>query len=148
LTAPPFQAGDFVWCAFPERENPARPGALHLAYVLAVSGVTGTDQFAALFHYTTSQRWSGSALPPGVRASDREEAAPLGQPRPFVMDLRRLAHVPVTRAWFPQLDQPGSGIQGRARKALQRQRMQTTTELLTRHGELVERLGTLWPRPG
>jgi hypothetical protein len=36
LTSSPFREGDFVWCAFPERENPVRPGPLHLAYTLAV----------------------------------------------------------------------------------------------------------------
>ena len=36
MTSSPFREGDFVWCAFPERENPVRPGPLHLAYTLAV----------------------------------------------------------------------------------------------------------------
>jgi hypothetical protein len=62
------------------------------------------------------------------------------------LDLRRLAYVPVTPDWFPQLGQPGSVIQGHAPNALQRQLMQIAAELLTRRGELVERLGPLWPR--
>jgi len=33
-----FQEGNFVWCAFPERENPTQPGPLHLGYTPAVSG--------------------------------------------------------------------------------------------------------------
>ncbi len=145
MIAPPFQAGDFVWSAFPERENPARPGPLHLAYTLAVSGVAGGSLLSALCAYTTSQPWPGGAIPLGVRAFDRQEAAGLGQARPFVMDLRRLAFVPIAPAWFPQLDTPGAGIQGHATKALQRSLMQTTTELLIRRSELVERLGPLWP---
>ncbi len=115
-----------------ERENPARPGPLHLAYTLAVSGVTGSSQLSALCAYTTSQPWPGGAMPLGVRAFDRQEATSLGQARPFVMDLRRLAFVPIAPAWFPQLDLPGGGIQGHAPKALQRPLMQTATELLTR----------------
>ncbi len=146
MTAPPVHAGDFVWCAFPERENPARPGPVHLAYILAVSVATGTNQVSVLAAYTTSQIWPSSSLPLGVRVFDPHEAAALGQARPFVMDLRRLAYLPLKSAWFPQIDQPGSGIKGRAPKALQRQLIQITAELLDRHKELVERLGPLWPR--
>jgi hypothetical protein len=51
------------------------------------------------------------------------------------MDLRRLAYLPLKSAWFPQIDQPGSGIKGRAPKALQRQLIQLTAELLDRHKE-------------
>jgi hypothetical protein len=119
---------------------------MHLTYTLGVSGVTGTSQFSAISAYTTSQPWSSEAMPLGVRAFDRQEAAALGQSRPFVLDMRRLAFVPITPAWFPQVDQPGHGIQGHAPQALRRQLEQTAAELATRHGENVERLGTLWPR--
>ena len=36
---PAVQQGDFVWCAFPERETLLRPGPLHVAYTLAVAAV-------------------------------------------------------------------------------------------------------------
>jgi hypothetical protein len=148
LTSPPFQEGDFVWCAFPERENPARPGPLHLAYTLAVSDVaaSGAAQvLTALAAYTTSQPWHDLPLPLGVFVFNRQEAAAFGQSRSFVMDLRRLAAVPVTPAWFPHLDQPGRGIQGHMPKGQQRRYLQVAEDLLTRRSELVERLGPLWP---
>ena len=144
MTLPPFQEGDFVWCAFPERENPACPGPLHLGYALAVSGAAGA--LATLMGYTTSQPWPPDVTPPlGVFPFDRQAAASFGQARAFVMDLRRIAFVPVTSAWFPRLDQPGHGIHGHAPKGQQRRFRQTATDLLTRHGEIVERLGPLWP---
>ena len=96
--------------------------------------------------YTTTQPWpSGVSLPRGVFTFDRTAAASYGQSRAFVMDLRRIAFVPVTAIWFPNLGQAGHGIQGHAAKALQRNFRNTANELLTRHGESVERLGPLWP---
>ncbi len=147
---PPFQEGDFVWCAFPEQENPARPGPLHLAYVLAVSAVGATRDppaFTVLAAYTTSQPWSGATLPLGVFAFATADAAALGQSRAFVMDLRRLAAVPLTREWFPRLDQPGKGVQGHMPKRQQPRYVQVATDVLTRHAALVTRLGPLWPGP-
>jgi hypothetical protein len=118
---------------------------MHLAYILGVSGVAGTNQFSAISAYTTSQPWPGAAMPLGVRAFDRQAAATLGQSRPFILDMRRLAFVPITPVWFPQVDQPGHGIQGHAPQALRRQLERVAAELATRRGDIVERLGTLWP---
>lgn len=146
----PFQDGDFIWCAFPERENPARPGPLHIGYSLAVSGVAGptVPLPAALVAYTTSRPWPpGTPLPLGVLAFNKAEADRYGQSRAFVMDLRRMAFLPVTPAWFPRLDQPGHGVQGHAPKADQRRFRQIATDLAVRHADVVERLGPLWPRP-
>jgi hypothetical protein len=99
--------------------------------------------------YTTSRLWSPDvALPFGVLAFNREVATPYGQSRAFVMDLRRIAFVPITPAWFPRIEQPGHGIQGHVPKAEQRRFRQLANELATRHAELVERLGPLWPRGG
>ncbi len=105
-----------------------------------------TSHFAALAAYTTSKPWSGPTLPLGVRAFDQKAAEALGQQRPFLMDFRRLAFIPVTAAWFPRLDQPGNSIQGRAPKKLQDQLLQEAMNLLRRHSELIQRAGTAWPR--
>jgi hypothetical protein len=99
--------------------------------------------------YTTSQPWpTDSASPLGLFRFDRREAAALGQARAFVLDTRRLAYLPITSQWFPRFGQPGMGVQGRAPKRLQQTICQAAEELLTRHAELVERLGPLWPRGG
>lgn len=146
----PFQEGDFVWCAFPERENPAQPGPLHIGYTVIVSGAAlpTSPPPSAFIAYTTSQPWPpGTPLPIGVLAFNQAEASRYGQSRAFVMDLRRVAFLPVTPAWFPHLDKSGHGVQGRAPKADQRRFRRMAEDLVARHAELVERLGPLWPRP-
>jgi len=62
------------------------------------------DGYGVMIAYTTSQPWTGS-LPQGALVFDREEAASLGQARAFVLDLRRLAYLPLTATWFPQAGQ-------------------------------------------
>ena len=99
---PLLQQGDFVWCAFREREAPLRPGPIHVAYTLAVA-VVG-EGYGVMTAYITGQPWAG-ALPQGVTAFDGREAAVLGQARAFVLDLRRTAYLPPRR--------PGSRMQGR-----------------------------------
>jgi len=141
VTAPALQQGDFVWCAFPEREAPLRPGPLHVAYTLAVAAVVGGHGVMAA--YTTSQPWAG-ALPQGVIAFDSAEAATLGQARAFVLDLRRLAYLPLTTAWFPRVAEEGAGVLGRAPKALRDRVNAMTTELAKRRPETLSRSGPLW----
>jgi hypothetical protein len=148
VTTPPFREGDFVWCAFPERETPARPGPLHLAYCLAITGAShnvAERGFTAIMAYTTSRPWPSPASPLGVFAFDKRQAAELGQTREFVMDLRRIAALPVTPTWFPRLHEGGRGIQGRMPKKRQLAYARIAGDLLTRRGELVERLGPDWP---
>lgn len=138
-----------MWCSFPQRENPAVPGPGHVAYTLAVSGVTtasGSQEFSTLVAYTTSRPWTSPTCPLGVFLFDAQAAASLGQARAFVMDLRRLAAVPVTVDWFPRLDhRPGGGVLGHMAKSQQRQYLQVAETLLTRRSEIAERLGPLWP---
>jgi hypothetical protein len=99
----------------------------------------------AVAAYTTSQPWEYESKPAGVVIFDRTEAVNLGQDRAFVLDLRRLAYLPVTPAWFPYLGQPSDGIVGRADKSRRRQLNQIAADLLVRRSEIVERLGPLWP---
>jgi hypothetical protein len=127
------------------RENPARPGPLHLAYTLAVSGVTGSSQLSALCAYTTSQPWPGGAMPLGVRAFDRQEAATLGQARPFVMDLRRLAFVPIAPAWFPPTRLARRRHSGPRAEGATTPAHADRNRASDRRSELVEKLGPLWP---
>ena len=125
------------------RRGPARC-ILRTAYTLAVSGVAtpgGGQEFTALAAYTTSRSWPGSTLPLGVVAFNQQAAANLGQARAFIMDLRRLAALPLTSEWFPWLDQPGRGVQGHMPKRQQLRYAQDQR----RHPEIVERLGPRWP---
>jgi hypothetical protein len=118
-----------------------------VAYALVVSDPTAIAPASVLAAYTTSQPWPpDSPSPLGLFRFDHREATALGQARAFVLDTRRLAYPPITSRWFPHFADPGMGIQGRAPKRLQRTIWQAAEELLTRHTELVERLGPLWPR--
>lgn len=143
LSEPPYRAGDFVWCAFPERENPARPGPRHIGYVALATSTERGD--AALLAYTTSQPWIGRRRPPGIREFDRETAAGMGHGRAFVLDLRRMAALPVTAVWFPDLHTEDRGIVGRAPERLRVELETAATDLFRRRPEVIERLGPLWP---
>nr|WP_294545952.1 hypothetical protein [uncultured Rhodopila sp.] len=141
MTDIPYRSGDFVWCAFPQRENPARPGPMHLTYVLATTG-----RASVLAAYKTSRLSTETAAPARGRFKfSRDQALELGQQRAFELNLQRLAFVPMTAVWFPGLNQPDKGIQSHAPKRLQQQIWQAAEVILTRHDELVERLGPLWP---
>ena len=102
---------------------------------------------AALVAYTTSQPWTIGTRPPGVFGFDHQEASSFGQSRAFVLDLRRLALMPVTQLWFPLMDQPGGGFLGRASEHWQQRFSQLVEGFITRRPEIIERLGPLWP-PG
>jgi hypothetical protein len=136
----PLHHGDFVWCAFPEREAPLRPGPLHVAYTVGIGGTPTRPM--AIVAYTTSQAWTG-ARPPGVVTFSAEEAAQLGQARGFVLDLRRMAYVPLTTTWFPRLEEPGNGVLGRASRALRGRLDAIALELATRRPEVLTKLGPL-----
>ena len=117
------------------------PGPLHVAYTLAVAAVAGG--YGVVTAYTTSQPWAEALLPHGVIAFDSAEAASLGQARAFVLDLRRLAYLPLTAAWFPRVGEEGAGVLGRAPKALRDRVNAMTTELVKRRPEILSRSGPL-----
>lgn len=139
----PYRPGDFVWSNYPQRENPARPGPRHVGYV-ALS-TSGDADDAVWLAFTTSQPWVGPR-PPGVYSIDRDTAAGMGQPKPFTLDLRRVADIPVTAEWFPELGTPGHGIVGRAPERLRLAYEAALTELARRHPENIEHLGPPQPR--
>jgi len=118
-----------------------RPGPSHVAYTLAVAAVA--DGYGVMCAYTTSQPWSGG-LPHGVIAFDEAEANILGQGRAFVLDLRRLAYLPLTAAWFPRVAEVGGGVLGCAPKVLRDGVTALVTELVKRRPETLSRGGPLW----
>jgi hypothetical protein len=127
--------------------EPRPSGPLHLAYALIVYDRTATSPGSVVAAYTTSRPWpDGIAQPRGLFQFNSQEAAALGQARAFVLDARRLAYVPINTQWFPHLDRPDRGVHGRAPKHLRQKISYAAEELITRHTELIERLGPLWPR--
>ena len=121
-----------------------RPGPLHVAYTVAIGVIAGREM--AIVAYTTSRAWAGPK-PPGVVTFGMDEAVQLAQARGFVLDLRRMAYVPITMAWFPRLDEPRRGILGRASKGLRGTLDGIALKLATQRPELLTRLGPLWEGP-
>ena len=128
--------GAFLRVLFPTHEKPRKPGLLHIGYVLG-----GTSD-EALLAYTTSQPWPASTpLPIGARFFDAEEAARLNQSRAFILRLDVLAKLPLTSAWFPDIDQPGQGIIAVAPARLQEELTALATNLVRRRRELIQTRG-------
>jgi hypothetical protein len=69
----------------------------------------------------------------------------MGHGRAFVLELRRMAALPVTVAWFPDLHAADRGFVGRAPERLRVELEAAATDFFRRRPEVIERLGPLWP---
>jgi hypothetical protein len=128
--------GAFVRVLFPTREKPHQPGLPHIGYILGVAAGY------AMVAYTTSQPWpADTPLPAGARLFDTREAARLNQSRAFLLRLDILAKLPLTRAWFPAIEQAGEGIVAIAPARLQAELTRLATNLARRRRELLEMRG-------
>lgn len=132
--------GSFVWTQFPfgPPHRPDLPGPVrHIAYVLAQN--TRQRPAQLLLAYTSSGPWRGAtqSLPLGVIEFSAAEAKALRQ-RPFHIDLRCLAQVPLTSAWFPDLAQPDHGVVAVAGTRLQARIERVFEELVARSRDLIE----------
>lgn len=131
----PIAEGAFVKTLFPTDEHPRRPGLPHIAYCLAVV------RPLSLVAYTTSRRWpAGMPVPLGVRIFDAAEAARLNQ-RPFVLRLDRLAKLPLTRDWFPEIQSPVQGVVAMAPRRLRDELLSLMEALARLRRERVKTLG-------
>jgi hypothetical protein len=124
----PYLVGQFVWCRFPNHEQPDRPGKSRIGYVVAI---TPSTQGAAALLYTTTVSWENPNLPMGVIPVDDPQAAALGQ-KPFTIDARTAAILPVTAEWFPHLERENHGIRGEAPVQLARRIAAAVKELRDR----------------
>jgi hypothetical protein len=125
--------GTFVRVLFPTREHPHVPGLLQIGYVLTVANKE------AIVAYTTSQPWpAGTPLPSGVRLFDAREAVRLNQSRAFILRLDVLARLPLTRAWFPDMDQRDRGIIAVASAPLRDELTRLATNLVRRRRDLLD----------
>jgi hypothetical protein len=122
---------------FPTHEEPRRPGLLHVGYILILSATGG-----ALVAYTTSRPWPDrTPVPLGARFFDTEEAARLNQPRAFMTRLDVLAKLPLSAAWFPDIEQGGQGVIAVAPARLREELTDLAAHLLRRHRALIEMRG-------
>ncbi len=117
---------------FPTAEQPRRPGLPHIGYVI------GNTRKVAVVAYTTSQPWPVDVpMPLGARLFDKAEAAALNRNRAFLLRMDLLAKLPMTKTWFPDIDQAGRGIIAVAPAGLQRELTALGAELLRRRRERV-----------
>jgi len=143
----PYRPGQFVWCLYPFREFPDRPGPQrHIGYVLDVVQRGGKLLVAAALYSTTSPWPAHGHLPRGVIAIREQQARALGQ-RPFFIDARRIAYMPIDAAFFPDLPQSGKGVVGEAMPGLAHKIEAAVVDLLKRP-EMLELLGPERPSRG
>jgi hypothetical protein len=128
---PAYRPGQFVWCRFPTAEHPKAPGPKsRIGYVLAVRRIGRADVAALL--YTTTARWPVEAARPlGVMPIDERQAQAIGQ-KPFAIDVRTAAALPITIEFFPHLERADRGIQGLASAGLSRKIESVLDELRRR----------------
>jgi len=128
--------GAFVRVLFPTHEKPRHPGLLHIGYVL------GSTTAEAMVAYTTSQPWPvATPMPAGARFFDAEEAKSLNQSKPFILRLDVLAKLPITEAWFPDIEQAGQGVIAVAPARLQEHLTDLAMSLVRRRRALIEMRG-------
>ncbi len=138
---PPFKPRQFVWCQFPYIEEPLRPGPKErICYVADIRQIHGNAHLIVMSIYTTTVVWDSSTrLPPGVIPVEPSAAAAMNQ-KGFVMDVRKVAFIPVTAAFFPRLSEPGRGVVHTASQRFHAL-VQNTLMQLAKRPELVVRLG-------
>ncbi|MGZ9190194.1 MAG: hypothetical protein ACXW39_09080, partial [Nitrospira sp.] len=92
-------------------EKPLRPGPKeHVGYIADIRQINGSAHLTVMSIYTTTTQWEpGTRLPLGVIPVEPAMAEKMNQ-KGFVMDVRKLAFIPVNPAFFPRLDEPKKGI--------------------------------------
>ncbi len=140
MAASAIPAGCFVWTMFPfgPPDPPDQPGPTrHIAYVLATDSAPRVP--VLLLAYTSSGPWRGASaqVPQGVMQFDAAAAGALGQ-RPFHLDLRCLAQVPLTSRWFPDMKQPSLGVVGTAGARLRARIDVAFGDLVARNRDVIE----------
>lgn len=126
---PPYRPGHFVWCRFPQHERPEIPGPkLRIGYLATVRQIDEVLAVAVL--YTTTGPFA-EPMPLGVVPIAGRVAETLRQ-RPFWIDARCIAYLPVTVDFFPRLGRADHGIQGLAPIGLQRKIVAAATQIFRR----------------
>lgn len=137
----PYKPRQFVWCQFPFMEEPIRPGPKeHVGYVADIRQLGGNAHLTVMSIYTTTTPWEpGVKLPLGLIPVEPAMAQKMNQAG-FVMDVRRVAFIPVNRAFFPRLGEPEKGIIYTAAERFHHL-VQNTLVKLAKRPELVVKLG-------
>lgn len=111
----PYKRGQFIWTMFPQDESPKMPGPKRR---VALNLGLGRSQDGTLMHrvvYTTTNPISQERNKTRI---ENPLAASLGQ-IPFTIDSSRVARIPATANFFPDIHLPDRGVLGHAPRHLQ-----------------------------
>jgi hypothetical protein len=104
--------GDFVLCNFPFREA-AGPGPSPHIVLCAATGRANDTTFAIVFYTSTQTDYHGAKRPRQYIFVDSTSAARFGQNKAFHIDASRIARLPLTAQYFPELDRNTTPVKGR-----------------------------------
>jgi len=94
--------GDYVLCNFPFRESRGPGPSPHVA-LCAATGGEGHANFAIVFYTTSQTDYQGARRPRQYLFVNRARAADLGQTTAFQVDASRIARLPLTSEYFPEM---------------------------------------------
>jgi hypothetical protein len=112
----------------------------HIAYCLGFRSEAAPLQLMLAYTSSVQRRWGTERVPLGVIEFDAAAAALLNQ-RPFHIDPRCLARVPMSAPWFPRLDRVDRGVVAWADVALQSRITRVLSELARRSPGHIEMRG-------
>ena len=109
---PLLDRGDFVWTHFPSSEHPTEPsGQRHIALCLrSASHANGSHVLLAV--YTTTKKPADRPKARGEIDVPDERAHEYGQTSGFRINVKRIAALPLTVDYFPDLEKPDHGKRG------------------------------------
>ena len=94
--------GDYVLCNFPFRESSGPGPTAHIA-LCAATGRQGDTDFAIVFYTTSQTEYHGERRPPQYLFVSEARAKELGQRSAFQVDASRVARLPLTPDYFPEI---------------------------------------------
>jgi hypothetical protein len=94
--------GDYVLCNFPFRESRG-PGPSPHVVLCAATGREGNASFAIVFYTTSQTDYRGAQRPRQYLLVSKARAMEMGQKVAFHVDASRIARLPLTTDYFPEL---------------------------------------------
>jgi hypothetical protein len=94
--------GDYVRCNFPFRESRG-PGPSPHVVLCAATGRTASASFAIVFYTTSRTEYQGARRPRQYLFVNEAKAIELGQKTAFQIDASRIARLPLTPDYFPDM---------------------------------------------
>jgi hypothetical protein len=96
------QAGDYVLCNFPFREALGPGPSPHIVFCLGTGRILNA-RFAIVVYTTTRVAYKGQRRPRQHILVNASQAAAVGQRASFQLDVSRVARLPLTSAYFPEM---------------------------------------------